>query len=1269
MGGIKKRKASRKTINSYGVLDPSSSHPSASPKSTVSSPDLKREFTLSNIAKLEGQKNYKTWRSATMAYFTFKRLDKHLKEDTSLKEEGRNALCINLLCKVIASKLHDRLHAFSSTFKAWKYLEEKFLGDALHQVLSSLTVLGNIKNVSIDDFTDRFVCHATKVQNLERSFTDKQIILMYLAYLPAQAEQFIPRVRDQVLEGSLQNAVDVIRRAIPRKMYYQSKQGQGLNKLRKNKTSDKEKGKKGSHVSKRGTQRSQGHAKQATDSKALSPDSETDNAASTSTWAAGAIAAVSLTTQAYLLDSGASHHYCGSKEHFTKLVPLPQPMQIKTASGTEKVSYSGDVWIQLSKTDVFHLKEVLLLPSGNNLISISRLCKSGFTVNMTEDHLSLLRPDGSLMIQLRPTDNVYAVHPVILRNGPTAMLAANSVSVSDIWHYRLGHMSEKVCAKLKKTHILPERVSSTRQFCSGCCEGKLSRAPIPSVATSRRGKATKALCRLHVDLVGPFRIQSNWCKYFVLVTDEYTAHKWILGCRSKDRVAGQLQVLLTDLINRNLGHIQTKVFRKFLKDHGVTLELSVPYTPEQNGQAERQNRTVMEMTRCLLHAAQLRTSFWYWAALHAVYILNRIPNISRGFIPYQELYQRVPCFDHLKIFGAVGMAQFPGEVKKGPKLAAKAIKAIHLGFDTEHRAYVMWIPEWNCYKITRTVVLDEKALIQASKERFSSSFLTKEYQDLFLPDQDLDPVPTRVAALALTLAEQQSPRSFKQIMAMPIQLKTEWLQAYQKEIGSLESVGGLHVVPRSEAGDSQVIPLSEVFTQKYNNVLHKWIFKVRLCCRGDLVKENEGTFAPVITPDGLRIALSLSVRHKWKYLQADVSTAFLNARDTKTRFYNLPQGHRLKDGKLKIWAGECALYGLRQAPRLWNACIDGFLQTLGFRKLLTDPCLYRMDKRKDTLLILYVDDLLLTSNDDELIAKFKENLESRFKIRSTSAVTEFLGMELSHSNNGLFMCHKKKILSLAATIEVDQSETRQTLPMNENADLNVKAKPFHPVTLFQSLLGSLNYITGNTRPDCAVAVNLLSRFQASPTIAHYRLAKKIAKYLFQTADLGIKFDRQDAGTANRLKIYTDSNFVRTGDGHSTAGYCIFFNNHLLKYKSKKIKRATNSTCLAETLALLLACTDAKGILLIFEELGVPIQEVRFLCDNKAVVDIMKTTKVTEAVKQLTLPEIVARQDFLLNNFEIEYISTLENTADLFTKNLGQKLFQKHKSALISASSE
>ena len=191
-------------------------------------------------------------------------------------------------------------------------------------------------------------------------------------------------------------------------------------------------------------------------------------------------------------------------------------------------------------------------------------------------------------------------------------------------------------------------------------------------------------------------------EYFLTFTDDKSRYTWVYVLKSKDQVferflewkalverqsKHKLKALRTD----NGGEYTSNAFEKYLRDEGIRHERTVPKTPQQNGVAERLNRTLVESARSMLLDANLSKLYWAEAVSMAVYLRNRCPTKAvQGKTPYEAWYGQMPRVDHLRVFGCDAFAHIPKD-ERG-KFDPKARKCILLGYRKETKAYRLYDP-------------------------------------------------------------------------------------------------------------------------------------------------------------------------------------------------------------------------------------------------------------------------------------------------------------------------------------------------------------------------------------------------------------------------------------------------------------------------------------------------------------------------------------------------------------------------------------------------
>ena len=203
-------------------------------------------------------------------------------------------------------------------------------------------------------------------------------------------------------------------------------------------------------------------------------------------------------------------------------------------------------------------------------------------------------------------------------------------------------------------------------LCEPCCKGKQHKNPFPQSSDRR---AANPLDLIHSDVCGKMSSKSlSGAEYFVTFIDDKTRYVWVYIIKRKSDVFKcfcEWRSLVEKSFGRNVkcfwtdngGEFTSDEFEGYLKDNGIKHELTIPKSPQQNGVAERMNRTLVEMVRCMLADAQVPKTFWAEALSTACYIRNRSPTKAvPGQTPYEALYGDKPTVGHFRVFGCTAYA-------------------------------------------------------------------------------------------------------------------------------------------------------------------------------------------------------------------------------------------------------------------------------------------------------------------------------------------------------------------------------------------------------------------------------------------------------------------------------------------------------------------------------------------------------------------------------------------------------------------------------------
>ena len=337
------------------------------------------------------------------------------------------------------------------------------------------------------------------------------------------------------------------------------------------------------------------------------------------------------------MDSRASDHFSPCPHHFAALVPSTLE-GVEVASQGEVLPVVGMGTVRLSVGDgEFELLDVHFVPGLTcPLLSVARLEDSGFATLLSREMHCIADQHGYVALEVerhhRPgaggglyTLPYDTVHYRDCRGCIGAAQASSGVSTEQahgdwgLWHSRLGHPSSGEMRRLLSAGVVhgARVVGDTDMQCEHCIAGKLAQTPFPGL--SRRRDA--ALDLLHVDLMGPLGPSLWRSEYALVVVDDHSRYTWVRCLRTKDEAEEALMHVLIPEMERqfrrrvagirsdNGGEFLSGRFTAWLEGQGIIHELTVPYTPQQNGLAEVTNRTLAQTTRCMLDESGLPDRF------------------------------------------------------------------------------------------------------------------------------------------------------------------------------------------------------------------------------------------------------------------------------------------------------------------------------------------------------------------------------------------------------------------------------------------------------------------------------------------------------------------------------------------------------------------------------------------------------------------------------------------------------------------------------------
>jgi len=213
--------------------------------------------------------------------------------------------------------------------------------------------------------------------------------------------------------------------------------------------------------------------------------------------------------------------------------------------------------------------------------------------------------------------------------------------------------------------------------------------------------------------------------------------------------------------------------------------------------------------------------------------------------------------------------------------------------------------------------------------------------------------------------------------------------------------------------EKNVIGNKWIYKVKFNSVRDNEKYKVRLVAKGFSQKygiDYEETFALVKKMPTIRIILTFSAAQGWKVFQLDVKSAFLNGDLDVEIFMNQLEGFIMEGKESFVYKLKKSLYRLKQAPRAWYMKILGYFADIGFFKCFSDSDLYVLNQGKYMVLILlYMYDLLITGNNDEIIQECISKLKATFEMTDLGLLHYYLGMQVYQYKDCTYLIQSKYI--------------------------------------------------------------------------------------------------------------------------------------------------------------------------------------------------------------------------------------------------------------------
>lgn len=614
----------------------------------------------------------------------------YVEKETSDDKKGSKALARIALS--VQPSVIPYIRTAKSAYEAWNNLKDTYEGKGLCRKLGLLRSLFGTKladSNSMDGYLNKIKEVAHQLSEIESPLDDEFIAVIILSGLTSDYDPLIMAIENS---GQKLTTEHVSAKLLQETQRRQDKED-GVTALVTRKQIKCFRCKRAGHYSSNCTEKKAYHEKQTT--KHEKPKSK----------ALVTALSVKVHSNVWYIDSGATNHMCNSRDMMVSCNPN-KTVDVSVANG-ERLSTAGLGEVEIKLKDcVRTISETYYVPNlSTNLLSVSAMTRKGYEVTFNRNSCTI-RDGNEVLATGTQVNGVYQLDTVS-DNASTAagnaakveeceLVAATAAASTpqELWHRRLGHLNARSMNLLRKGMAVGVDYKDTDyKHCIPCIEGKQSRQPFPKRSFSR---ASDVLELVHTDLCGPMQVPSlSGSKYTLSFIDDYTRKQYTYFLKSKDetfRYFQEFKQLVENETGKKIkvlrsdrgGEYMSSIFQEFLKANGIKHQKTIPDSPQQNGVAERANRTIMEKVRCMLMDAGLGMKFWAEAVNTAVYLKNRSPTKAvLGATPEEKWSKKKVNLNNLKVFGCIAYVM----VKNRKKLDQKSKPYIFMGYSEESKGY------------------------------------------------------------------------------------------------------------------------------------------------------------------------------------------------------------------------------------------------------------------------------------------------------------------------------------------------------------------------------------------------------------------------------------------------------------------------------------------------------------------------------------------------------------------------------------------------------
>ncbi|GJT68578.1 putative ribonuclease H-like domain-containing protein [Tanacetum coccineum] len=881
-----------------------------------------------------------------------------------------------------------------------------------------------------------------------------------------------------------------------------------------------------------------------------------------------------------IVDSGCSRHMTGNKAYLAEFQDFNGG---PVAFGGSKGYITGKGKIKTGKLDfedVCFVKEL----QHFNLFSVSQICDKKNKVLFTDSECLVLSsefklPDeNQVLLKIPRQNNMYSfnLENIVPSGGLACLIAKATTDESNKWHRRLGHVNFKNLNKLVKGNLvrgLPSKIFQNDHTCVACQKGKQHKA---SCKTKTVSSISQSLQLLHMDLFGPTSVRSlNHKTYCLVITDDFSRFSWVFFLRTKDETSAILKDFIRQIENQlnqkvktircdNGTEFKNRDVIEFCGSKGIKREYSNARTPQQNGVAERKNRTLIEAARTMLADSFLPNTFWAEAVSTACYVLNRVlVTKPHNKTPYELLTEDIieagdseqedesaqDCFV-LPIWPSYSSTITPDFMTDEKRDGLREEEQVFMDeLERLKRQEKEAMRKAGCSQEMFEHFVIIEGVLYCSTNIFSIISTPAKASSTNLVNTVSLPVSTASPHEGLSLSDPTNPEEDDSEIP-PLediyQNSTDGIfttSSYDDEgavadFTNLETVVNVSPIPTSRIHSShpQALilgdPTSAVQTRSKlhkSSGAHAFVSYVQKQKRTNHKDFHHYLFACFLSQHEPKKISEALEDESWvdamqeELLQFEIQKVWILVDlPYGKKAIGLPfQGHRQEEGidYDEVFAPVARL----EAIRIFLA-FASYMGFIVYQMDVKSAFLYgKIDEegKHDIILVqVYVDDIIFGSTKKSWCDEFEALMKSKFQMSSMGELTFFLRLQVKQKEDGIFISQDKSYW------------------------------------LF-TVLDCFYW------PEYYVSVCACSRFQDTPKHFHLSAVKRIFRYLKGKPKLGLWYPRVSSFD---LESYSDSDYAGANlDRKSTTGGCQFLGRRLISWQCKKQTIVATSTTEAEGL--------------------------------------------------------------------------------------------------------